>query len=63
MQGVMVDLVIGAALFTPIGFGVAYLQHKKIMKQEEAEKESIKNLPTQSESDFNKTFHNRNLKT
>jgi translation elongation factor EF-1beta len=63
MQGVLVDLVIGAALFTPIGFGVAYLQHKKVMKQEEAEKESMKNQSTQSESDINNSFHNKNLRT
>lgn len=63
MQGVMVDLVIGAALFTPIGFGVAYMQHKKNMKQEESERELNNNQSTQSESDIKNTFQNNNLRT
>jgi hypothetical protein len=39
MQGVMVDLAIGAVLFTPIGFAAGYLQHKKALKQEKSDNE------------------------
>lgn len=43
MQGVMVDLTIGAILFTPIGFAAGYLQHKKALKQEAIDKKLINN--------------------
>ncbi len=44
MQGVIVDLLIGAVLFTPIGFLAAYLQHKKTLKEEEKKNELKKTL-------------------
>lgn len=37
MQGVIIDILIGAILFTPIGFYAGYLQHKKVLKKEEEE--------------------------
>ena len=34
MTGVIVDLLIGFALFTPIGFFVGYIQHKREKNKE-----------------------------
>ncbi len=59
MQGVMVDLAIGAVLFTPIGFAAGYLQHKKALKQEKLDIE----LKNNNEKENRLSIINKKLNT
>lgn len=40
MTGVVVHMIIGFLLFTPVGFIVAMFQHKKELEREQDEKKS-----------------------
>ncbi len=51
MVGVLVHIIIGLILFTPIGFIAGYIQDKKAReKEEELNKERLKGIPRNNQS-------------
>lgn len=41
MTGVVVHMIIGLLLFTPLGFIVGFLQHRRELEREEENKKSL----------------------
>ncbi len=48
MEGVIVFIVIGLVLFTPIGFYAGYYQHQKDLKKEMEEQNNMDDILNQN---------------